>query len=162
MLGCTSYNYSAWANWFMRDDVKRALNVCGNSGDKAFKGCAAGCVDLPSFDNDDNFDYSNALSRALRQGINLTFYYGRQDTACNFVGGFDVATKSLSWAGAEAFAALPLQPLQISGCPAMTGVDTGSWKKLGPLTWIEVEAAGHMVPLNNGAAGYFAIETLLG
>ena len=37
----------------------------------------------------------------------------------------------------------------------------GAWKTLGPLTWVEVEAAGHMVPLNNGAAGFWAIDTLV-
>jgi len=26
---------------------------------------------------------------------------------------------------------------------------------------VEVEAAGHMVPLNNGAAGFWAIDTLV-
>jgi hypothetical protein len=41
-----------------------------------FEGCAGGCVDLPNFDGSDSFGYSNALSRALQQGIRLTFYYG--------------------------------------------------------------------------------------
>lgn len=96
------------------------------------------------------------------QGIAVTFYYGKQDTACNYVGGYAVAQTSLAWPGKEAFAAAPLKPLQIGGA------DTGAWKQVvdktsgGVLTWVEVEAAGHMVPLNNGAAGYFAIRTLVG
>lgn len=72
--GCTSYNYSAWATWFTRPDVKEALNVCGSAGDPAFVGCGAGCVDLPNFDANDNFDYSGALSRALQHGVAVTFY----------------------------------------------------------------------------------------
>ena len=151
--GCTSYNYSAWSHWFMREDVRKALNVCGTAGAAAFAGCAGGCVDLPSFDDKDSFDYSGALSRALQRGIRLSFYYGKQDTACNDVGGYKVATESLTWAGAAAFREAPLKPLMIGGA------NTGSWKQLGLLSWFEVEAAGHMVPLNNGAAALRAIES---
>ena len=152
--GCTSYNYSAWSHWFMRNDVRKALNVCGSAGTQAFDGCAGGCVDLPNFDDKDSFDYSGALSRALQRGVRLSFYYGKQDTACNYVGGYKVATESLSWSGATAFREAPLQPLIIAGA------QTGLWKQMDLLAWFEVEAAGHMVPLNNGAAAFRAIETL--
>lgn len=64
---------------------------------------------------------------------------GKQDTACNYVGGYRVATESLTWAGNAAFKQAPLQPLLIGGA------ETGSYKNVGPLTWVEVEAAGHMV-----------------
>eukprot|EP01052_Picozoa_sp_SAG31_P014633 SAG31_NODE_917_length_11033_cov_3.285897_3_plen_72_part_00 len=65
----------------------------------------------------------------------------------------------LEWAGRPEFVAAPLKDLVIGGAV------TGSWKQSnessgGKLTWVEVDAAGHMVPLNNGAAGYFAISTL--
>ena len=66
-----------------------------------------------------------------------------------------MATESLSWAGAAAFKAAPLEPLMIGG------TQTGSFKRVGGLTWVEVEAAGHMVPLNNGAAGFWAIDSLV-
>ena len=56
------------------------------------------------------FDYSGALSRALRLGLQLTFYYGKQDTACNYVGGYRVASESLDWKGASAFASKPQKP----------------------------------------------------
>ena len=85
--GCTSYNYSAW---FTQPAVAKALNVCGSAGDAAFAGCSGGCVDLPDFDGKDMFDYSNALSRSLQLGVRLTFYYGKQDTACNYVSGYRV------------------------------------------------------------------------
>ena len=64
---------------------------------------------------------------------------GKQDTACNYVGGFRVATESLAWAGATAFKEAPLRPLLIGGA------ETGLFKTVGPLTWVEVDAAGHMV-----------------
>lgn len=64
---------------------------------------------------------------------------GKQDTACNYVGGYRVATESLAWAGATAFKEAPLRPLLIGGA------ETGLFKTVGLLTWVEVEAAGHMV-----------------
>ena len=42
------------------------------------------------------------------------------------------------------------------------GVSTAAKAGGGVLTWVEVDAVGHMVPLNNGAAGFFAISTLTG
>ena len=93
--GCTSYNYSAWAHWFMREDVRKALNVCGSAGDAAFGGCAGGCVDLPNFDGHDTFDYSGALSRALQLGIRLTFC--PQPTTRCFPSTFVPPTVGLSW-----------------------------------------------------------------
>merc|ERR1740138_1052975 len=88
---CVSYNYTAWSSWFLRPEVTKALNVCGNAGEKAFGGTAAGCVNLPGFDKYDSFAYSAALGRALDAGISVTLYYGKQDRACDFVGGYAVA-----------------------------------------------------------------------
>jgi len=152
--GCYSYNYSSWSRWFTRPEVTKALNVCGNAGDKAFAGCAGGCVDLPHFDSGDTFEYSAALEKALSRGVSVTFMYGRQDTACNYVGGYTVA-ESLRWPGADQFAAASLADLDLGGAAV------GKMRRGGNLTWLEVEAAGHMVPLNQGAAAYWAIDTLV-
>jgi carboxypeptidase C (cathepsin A) len=152
--GCSSYDYNGWAKWHLREDVTKALNVCGNAGAKAFGNCAAGCISLPDFDKDDTFDYSGALGRALRDGIRVTLYYGMQDTVCNYVGGYDMAL-ALPWPGAYEFARAPFQDLIIGG------VSNGKVKVTGGLTWVEVEGAGHMVPINNPLAASFAIETVI-
>jgi len=150
--GCSSYNYTSWAQWHASDAVTKALNVCGDAGAKAFNGCSAGCVNLPLFDFPDRFDYSGAVSRALSQGIPVTLYYGMQDTACNYVGGY-AAASSFQWAGADEFAQAPLEDLPVGGSSKM--------QSGGGLTWIQVEGSGHMVPLNDGAAAFFAIDTLV-
>lgn len=152
--GCSSYNYKPWADWLMRKDVTKALNVCGDAGDKAFGQCAAGCIDLPDFDKNDTFDYSGALGRALRNGIHVTLYYGMQDTACDYVGGYAMAA-SLQWPGSTDFANAQFEDLMIGGIP------TGKIKAAAGLTWLQVEGAGHMVPINNPAAASFAISTLI-
>lgn len=152
--GCSSYNYKPWTDWLMRKDVNEALNVCGEAGTKAFAGCAAGCIQLPAFDKGDKFDYSGTLARALEKGIRVTLYYGMQDTACNYIGGFTTAS-SLEWTGKQGFNEAKLEDLMIGGIP------TGSVKAHGGLTWIQIEGAGHMVPINNPPAAFYAISTLV-
>jgi len=152
--GCSAYNYKYWSDFMMREDVTKALNVCGDAGAKAFGGCAAGCIQLPAFDKNDLFSYSGAIARALEQGIQVTFYYGMQDTACNYVGGYAMA-EMLEWHGSEHFRAAPMEDLIVGGIPA------GGQKAFGGLTWIQIEGAGHMVPINNPAAAYHAVGTLV-
>lgn len=151
---CYGYNYSAWAQWFLRDDVKEALGICGDSGADAFSGSAGGCITIPGFDSNDTFDYSNALAKALNTGIPVTFYYGKTDTACNYVGGYAMAS-SIVWKGTEGFAKAEMGILDIAGANA------GQAKTFGGLTWIQVESAGHMVPLDQPAAALVALNQLL-
>ncbi|CAK0831132.1 unnamed protein product [Prorocentrum cordatum] len=152
--GCSSYDYKPWADWLLREDVARALNVCGDAGNKAFGNCAAGCISLPEFDKADMFDYSGELGRALSKGVKVTLYYGMQDTACDYVGGYAVAA-GLDWPFAQDWADSPFRDLVIGGGSA------GKVKAGGGLTWVQVSGAGHMVPINSPAAASFALGTLL-
>ncbi|KAL1499337.1 hypothetical protein AB1Y20_011544 [Prymnesium parvum] len=157
--GCTSYNYSAWARWFTRPEVKAALHVCGAAGDAAFGGCAAGCVDMGGFDLFDNYSYSAALSAALRAGVDVTLYYGKQDTACNYVGGRRVAEEALQWGGARAFRSAAEQPLLVGG--ARVGESRRATAGGATLSFVAVDGAGHMVPMDQGAAASLALQTLI-
>jgi len=152
---CYCYNYTAWSHWFLRQDVLDALHVCGDAGQAAFAGNAGGCIPLAGFDTNDKFDYSGALGRTLDAKIPVVFYYGKADTACNYVGGYQMAN-TISWSGQKAFSTLELSPLEISGAEA------GQIKEYGGLTWIQIESAGHMVPLNQPAGASYAITHLLG
>jgi pimeloyl-ACP methyl ester carboxylesterase len=151
---CYGYNYTAWSNWFLKDDVLKALNVCGDAGQDAFAGNAGGCISMGAFDATDRFDYSGAVARTLEAGVPVTFYYGKTDTACNYVGGMAMAD-TIEWSGRSAFAAAPLTPLTISG------VEAGQVKNFGKLTVVQVESAGHMVPMDQPAGSAAAIQTIL-
>jgi len=151
---CVSYNYTAWADWFMLPEVAEALNVCGNAGAKAFAGTAAGCVSLPGFDQYDDFQYSEALGRSLNKGVEVMLYYGKQDRACDFVGGYKVAN-TIEWSGGEHFAKHELKPVIIAG------QEMGQWKSHGGLTFVQIEDAGHMVPLDQPAAGAWVMNKML-
>ena len=155
---CYSYNYTKWSLFFTQQDVVEALNVCGNAGTaapgNAFAGAAGGCIDLPSFDANDTFDYSGALGRMLEKDLSVTFYFGMNDRACDFVGGLNTA-KTIEWSGKDAFNAAPMKPLELGGTAG------GGWKKYKGLVFMQIEAAGHMVPQDQPAAAAFALVTAI-
>jgi carboxypeptidase C (cathepsin A) len=151
---CYSYNYTAWSYWFLRNDVLTSLNVCGDAGVDAFAGSAGGCISMGSFDSKDTFDYSGALAKALNLGIPVTLYYGKTDTACQYVGGAKLA-ETIVWSGKSAYNSATLQPWTIAG------VEAGQIKSSGGLTFIQVEDAGHMVPLNQPASSAAIMQGVL-
>jgi hypothetical protein len=71
------------------------------------------------------------------------------DTACNYVGGRQVA-ETMVWNGADAFRSMPMTPISLyPGTSPQDGPTTiGAMKSSGGLTFLQVEAAGHMVPLD--------------
>lgn len=151
---CYSYNYTAWAHWFLQEEVEGALGVCGDAGVDAFAGSAGGCISMGSFDANDSFDYSGALGRALDADILVTFYYGKTDTACNYVGGYAMAN-TIEWNGMSDFATLELSPLELAG------VQVAQAKSHKGLTWIQIDSAGHMVPIDQPATSSIAIGSIL-
>lgn len=109
---------------------------------------------MGTFDSNDKFDYSGALARTLEAGVPVTLYYGKTDTACNYVGGYEMAS-TIEWKGKDAFNAASLDPLLISG------VEAGQVKTSGGLTFMQIESAGHMVPMDQPAGSAAVIQTLL-
>lgn len=130
------------------------MNVCGDAGVDAFAGSAGGCIGMGSFDSRDSFDYSLALAHTLEAGIPVTLFYGKSDTACNYVGGLKMA-ESISWNGKSQFVANPWAAMEISGA------EVGQVKAHGGLTFIQIESAGHMVPMDQPAAASYALNTIL-
>mmetsp|Transcript_52363 Transcript_52363/g.103980 ORF Transcript_52363/g.103980 Transcript_52363/m.103980 type:complete len:490 (+) Transcript_52363:48-1517(+) len=165
--GCYSYNYTEWSYWFLKSEVIEALHICGDAGYDAFAGSAGGCINLPGFDSGDAFDYSAALGRALDSGVSVLFFYGKNDLACNYVGGYAM-TASLPWAGAEGFKAAPLEPFGGGGLGVTSGGEAQVYRPeegdngtAGKLMWVQVNAAGHMVPLDEPPAAATALSMLL-
>eukprot|EP00604_Paraphysomonas_vestita_P001398 CAMPEP_0174819250 /NCGR_PEP_ID=MMETSP1107-20130205/2365_1 /TAXON_ID=36770 /ORGANISM="Paraphysomonas vestita, Strain GFlagA" /LENGTH=355 /DNA_ID=CAMNT_0016032385 /DNA_START=378 /DNA_END=1445 /DNA_ORIENTATION=+ len=151
---CYGYNYTAWSHFFLHDEIEKSLNVCGEAGVDAFADDAGGCISLPGFDSNDSFDYSGALGRTLNAGIPVTLYYGKTDTACNYVGGLALAN-TIVWNSQEQFSSESLSPLEIAG------VEAGQIKSVHGLTFMQVDSAGHMVPLDQPAASAVAVRTIL-
>ena len=160
---CYSYNYTEWSYWFLKQEVIDALHICGEAGQNAFAGTAGGCIAMPGFDSGDTFDYSGALGRALDSGVNVLLLYGKNDLACNHVGAHAMAS-SIPWSGRDGFVAAPvLQAAPCAGCQMQSYRPTAqaSSSTAGKLIWVQVDAAGHMVPLDEPAAAGQALELLL-
>jgi len=62
---------------------------------------------------------------------------------------------AIPWHHAKKWAAEPLQPFIVKG------MDVGAAKSYEGLHWVQVESAGHMVPLDQPAAAADAINKLL-
>lgn len=89
-----------------------------------------------AFDGNDNFDYSGALARALDANIAVTFYFGKVDTACNYVGGLKMAD-TIPWTGEAEFTNAEMAPLMIAG------VEAGQIKSYKGLSFLQV----HVFPV---------------
>jgi len=79
------------------------------------------------------------LSALLERGIRVLIYVGANDWMCNWVGN-DRMTLALDWTGKERFSSQPLTPWEVDGKVA------GLTRSAGPLTFVTIEGAGHMVP----------------
>ena len=160
--GAYGYDYSRWASTLYSEPFRRALHVCGKAGADSFAGCTGGChvcignPPLLPFDEQDEFEYSAALSRALQAGLRLTFVYGKNDLAVPYVGGHRMVMETLEWGGASAFRAAPLEPLLAEGT-----IEIGQVQRHGLLTYMQIEDSGHMVFADQPAAGILALQTLL-
>ncbi len=69
--------------------------------------------------------------------------------------------ETLPWAGSAGFQAAPLAPF--TGAGVMRGGEVKAYRADGSglLLWVQVDAAGHMVPLDQPAAAAEALAQLL-
>jgi cathepsin A (carboxypeptidase C) len=151
---CYSYNYTAWSYWFLEQDVLDALHICGDAGNDAFAGNAGGCISMGAFDSRDNFDYSGALARTLEAKIPVSVYFGKTDTACQYVGG-KAMVDTLSWNSAEQFVSSPLTDIEVAG------VSIGKVKAYAGLSYYEIDSAGHMVPMDQPVGTAVVLNDML-
>jgi pimeloyl-ACP methyl ester carboxylesterase len=154
--GCYSYNYSAWAYALLQSSITTALNICGEAGDDAFSGSAGGCINMPGFDNNDDFDYVAALGRTLDEGIPVTLYFGKCDTVCDYVEGLAMA-ESIPYQSSTNF-----KNAQLTSTTNSIGVEVGQQKRAGGLVFFQFDSSGHMVPADQPEAAYIAINSVLG
>ncbi|KAJ7117630.1 Alpha/Beta hydrolase protein [Mycena epipterygia] len=81
-------------------------------------------------------DYVSAL---LERGVRVLVYVGTYDWVCNWVGN-EAWTRGLEWSGQAAFGAEPLREWTVEGKRA------GRTRSAMGLTFVTVDAAGHMAP----------------
>ncbi|KAL0436383.1 UNVERIFIED_CONTAM: Serine carboxypeptidase 3 [Sesamum radiatum] len=81
----------------------------------------------------------------LEDGIKLLVYAGEYDLICNWLGN-SRWVHAMEWSGQKQFVAAPTTPFSVDG------VEAGLQKGHGPLTFLKVHNAGHMVPMDQPKA----------
>ncbi|ESW04313.1 hypothetical protein PHAVU_011G084700 [Phaseolus vulgaris] len=81
----------------------------------------------------------------LEDGIKLLVYVGEEDLICNWLGN-SRWVQAMEWSGQKAFGISP------TGKFVVDGAEAGSLNSYGPLTFLKVHGAGHMVPMDQPKA----------
>ncbi|GAA0139747.1 serine protease [Lithospermum erythrorhizon] len=137
--GQLCYDFSNVENFLHQKSVKNALGV-GNidfvsCSDKVYEAMVVDlmknlAVDIPSL---------------LEDGIKLLVYAGEYDLICNWLGN-SRWVHAMAWSGRRQFVTAPTTPFTVDGKEA------GKQKSHGPLTFLKVHDAGHMVPMDQPKA----------
>jgi len=129
------YDFKEIGEFLNRKEVQKVLGVSANWQECNFQ------VNM-QFAFDFMRDYDQLIPELLEDGIRVLIYAGDQDFICNWIGNKKWLL-NLEWAGKEKFNAQPDQVYQNA-----KGEDIGNIRTFGPLTFLQVFEAGHMVPMD--------------
>ncbi|OSX56451.1 hypothetical protein POSPLADRAFT_1160107 [Postia placenta MAD-698-R-SB12] len=128
----------AISTYLDRPDVRSTIGA-----DPSFTGNFSGCSDavgMAFYEADDSlFPTQFYIAALLERGIRALIYVGANDWICNWVGN-ERMTLALEWSGQQDFAAEPLRGWKVDGD------FVGLTRTAGPLTFVTIDGAGHMVP----------------
>ncbi|KAI9863366.1 MAG: hypothetical protein M1813_003808 [Trichoglossum hirsutum] len=117
-------------------------------------GVEVSSYDSCNFDINRNFlfqgDWMQPFHRlvpGILEKIPVLVYAGDADFICNWLGN-QAWTEALHWPGHKKFSKLPLSDLKLSS----NGTTIGQVKSSGNFTFLKINAAGHMVPLDQPEA----------
>ncbi|KAK4482656.1 hypothetical protein RD792_009820 [Penstemon davidsonii] len=134
------YDWSNADNFLNDMSVKKVLGV---EGDIEFVACSTAVYDAMSVDVVRNFDIG--IPSLLRDGVKLLIYAGEYDLICNWLGN-SRWVEAMEWYGRKQFLSAPTAPFTVDG------VEAGLQKSYGPLTFLKVHDAGHLVPMDQPKA----------
>ncbi|OIT23151.1 PREDICTED: serine carboxypeptidase-like [Nicotiana attenuata] len=143
--GNLCYDFSGMETYLNDDQVKQALGV-PNSID--FVSCSSTVYQAMETDWMKNLE--EGIPSLLEDGINLLIYAGEYDLICNWLGNSNWV-HAVEWSGQNDFVAAPSVSFTVDG------EEKGIQKSYGPLTFLKVHDAGHMVPMDQPKA---ALEML--
>lgn len=132
--GALCYPTEYLATFFNNHSIKSALGVHPGV---AWAECSKEVNLLFAEDSLESFD--SDVAQLLDWGLNVMLYEGDTDYICNFIGNL-LWVKSLKWNGREAFHAAPEVEFRVG---ERWG---GSVRTSGPLSFVRIYNAGHMVP----------------
>ncbi|XP_024969566.1 serine carboxypeptidase-like [Cynara cardunculus var. scolymus] len=143
-VGSLCYDFSDMETLLNERSVRQALGV----GDIEFVSCSTSVYFALLMDWMKNLEVG--IPALLDDGIKMLIYAGEYDLICNWLGN-SRWVHAMEWSGTKEFGAASEVPFEVSGSEA------GLLKSYGPLSFLKVHDAGHMVPMDQPAA---ALEML--
>lgn len=138
------YDFSNMEKLLNEKSVRKALGV----GDIDFVSCSTEVYEAMQMDWMRNLEVG--IPALLEDGIKLLVYAGEYDLICNWLGN-SRWVHAVEWSGQKDFTAASTVSF------AVDGKEAGQLKSHGPLGFLKVHDAGHMVPMDQPKA---ALEML--
>ncbi|KAK7393008.1 hypothetical protein VNO78_21458 [Psophocarpus tetragonolobus] len=143
-VGTLCYDFSNMEKFLNQKSVRDSLGV----GKIHFVSCSTEVYTAMMVDWMRNLEVG--IPALLEDGINLLIYAGEYDLICNWLGN-SRWVHAMEWSGQKEFATSLEVPFVVDGSEA------GLLKSHGPLSFLKVHDAGHMVPMDQPKA---ALEML--
>ncbi|KAF5447333.1 hypothetical protein F2P56_032892 [Juglans regia] len=137
--GDLCYDFSNMETFLNQKSVRDALGV----GDLEFVSCSSNVYEAMLMDWMRNLEVG--IPALLEDGIKVLVYAGEYDLICNWLGN-SRWVHAMEWSGQKQFGASPTVQFVVDGAEA------GVLKSHGPLTFLKVHDAGHMVPMDQSKA----------
>ncbi|MED6108211.1 Serine carboxypeptidase-like 48 [Stylosanthes scabra] len=137
--GDLCYDFSNVETLLNEKTVRDALGV----GDLDFVSCSSTVYDAMMTDWMRNLEVG--IPTLLEDGIKVLVYAGEEDLICNWLGN-SRWVHAMEWSGQKEFEASSTTSFLVDGVAA------GTLKSHGPLAFLKVNEAGHMVPMDQPKA----------
>ncbi|XP_038721947.1 serine carboxypeptidase-like [Tripterygium wilfordii] len=134
-VGSLNYDFSNLENFLNMQSVKEALGV----GDISF--VLSNTMVFDALIREWAKNFAVGIPKLLSDGIKVLIYAGDQDLMCNWVGNLRWVSK-MKWYGREEFEKVSRVSFVVDG------EEAGLVRNYGPLTFIKVYKAGHLVPMD--------------
>ncbi|KAJ0238809.1 Serine carboxypeptidase-like 47 [Hirschfeldia incana] len=145
-VGDLCYDFSKMETFLNQENVRKALGV----GDVNFVSCSTAVYD--AMRGDWMINLAVKIPALVEDGINALVYAGEYDLICNWLGN-SRWVEQMSWSGQKDFGATKTVPFLVDGKEA------GLMKNHGPLTFLKVHDAGHLVPMDQPKASLQMLQT---
>ncbi|PKU69875.1 Serine carboxypeptidase 3 [Dendrobium catenatum] len=137
--GSLCYDFSNMEKFLSLKPVRESLGV----GEIQFVSCSPTVYEAMLADWMKNLEVG--IPALLEDGIKLLVYAGEYDLICNWLGN-SRWVHAMKWSGQEAFVSSSEKPFTVDS------KDAGVLKNHGPLSFLKVHNAGHMVPMDQPKA----------
>ncbi|TKY67170.1 Serine carboxypeptidase 49 [Spatholobus suberectus] len=120
-------------------NLKKVKSALGVANDLEFVSCNKSVYDDMLQDRMRNLEVG--IPALLEEGIKMLVYAGDKDLLCNWLGN-SRWVHAMVWSGQKAFGTSPTVKFVVDGAEA------GSLNSYGPLSFLKVHEAGHLVPMD--------------